>query len=200
MFRAAALFVSVPLFCISCSDPAIEPSQSLVGAKNLPSAEELSQETIFIGRHGGPFGGDILRYEWHPNDTITVTHSFSDNNPGEIIKGQEVLRIPSKDAAAARRLLWRVRPDILEGMEGFVQDNRPVGCVRHGPHDLGEISIMFHKYGSKPGIEDDIAGTFRLPAAGSCATPAAAEAQEVVREVLSLLPASRVAAGFDEST
>ncbi len=126
MLRTALSLPLVSLLCVSCSGAAIEPSQSLVGAKELPSAKALSRETFYITR-GGEDGGDALSYEWRPDNSLTVTHTFSDNSARQTVKGRETLRVDPEIAMQIRQLLWRVRPAKLEGME---QDEHPVG--HHG--------------------------------------------------------------------
>ena len=198
MFRTALPLFAVPLLCVSCSDAAIEPSQSLVGAKELPSATALARETFYITRGGGAYGGDALSYEWRPDNALLVTHTFSDGRgPGEVVRGKETLHVAPEVAAEVRQLLWRVRPAKLEGVE---QDARPTGCKRQGPHDFGEVTIGFVNEGDASGIEDDQVGIFELPTADSCNTPAAVEARAVVQRALQLLPKSKVASDFDRST
>jgi len=197
MLRIALSLLSLSLLCTSCSDAAIDPSQSLVGAAVLPSAKTLSREMLYISRGGSPDGGDdSLTYEWRPDDSLTITHTFSDNRLFKTVRGRETLRVSPEVAAQVRQLFWRVRPGKLEGV---VQDQRPVGCERQGPHDFGEITVAFIDEGSKPGIEDDKVGVFELPTSQSCNTPAAAEARKVVWEALGLLPKSKVAAAFERS-
>ena len=194
--QSPATLLSVLLLCTSCNDAAIEPSQSLVGATVLPSAKALSQETLYISRGGGPYGGDALTYEWRADGPLTITHTFSDSSARQTIKGRETFHVAREAAATARQLLWRVRPENLEGVE---QDQRPIGCERRGPHDFGEVVVAFINEGSKPGTEDDKVGIFELPTAESCNTPAAAKAREVVWRALRLLPKSKVAAAFEQS-
>lgn len=200
MFRtAASSLLSLTLLCTSCTDVAGEPAQSLVGAKTSPSAKGLSHEVVYISRGGGPYGGDALTYEWHPDNSLTITHTFSDNSARQTVKGREILRVAPEVAAKARRILSRVRPAKSEGVE---QDQRPVGCERQGPHDFGEVTITFvnEVYADRPfGIDDDRIGRFELPVPSSCNTPAAAEARKVVWEALRLLPKSKVAAAFERS-
>jgi hypothetical protein len=90
-----------------------------------------------------------------------------------------------------------VRPEKLAGVE---QDQRPIGCERRGPHDLGEVAVAFINEGSKPGVGDDDVGIFELPTADSCSTQAAAEARQVVWRALRILPPSKVVAGFEQSS
>lgn len=198
MLRTVLLLLFASTFCVSCGDAAIAPSQSLVGAKELRSASVLAGETFYITRGGGAYGGDALSYERRPDNSLLVTHTFSDGGgTGEVVRGKETLHIAPEVAAEARQLLWRVRPAKLEGVE---QDARPTGCERQGPHDFGEVTVGFVNEGEARGIEDDQVGIFALPSADSCNTPAAVEARAVVRRALQLLPRSRVESDYERAT
>ena len=198
MLRTGLPLLTASLLCASCNDAAINPSQSLVGANELPSATALARETLYISRGGGADGGDILSYEWRPDNSLLVRHTFSDGRgTGEVVRGQETLHVSPEVAAQARQLLWRVRPAELEGVE---QDARPTGCERRGPHDFGEVTVGFVNEGDASGIEADQVGIFELPTADSCNTPASVQARAVVRRALQLLPKSKVAAAFERST
>lgn len=198
MFRTALPLLTVSLLCVSCNDAAINLSQSLVGANELPSVTALSLETFYISRGGGAYGGDALSYEWRPDNSLLVTHTYSDGRgTGQVVRGKETLHISTEVAAQARRLLWRVRPAKLESVE---QDARPTGCERQGPHDFGEVTVGFVNEGNTKGIEDDQVGIFELPTAESCNTSAAVEARAVVWRALQLFPKSNVAAAFELST
>jgi hypothetical protein len=196
VIKIALPLLLASLLCTSCNDAAIGPSESLVGANDLPPAAALSRETLYISRGGGAYGGDALTYEWRPDDSMTVTHTYSDNSARQTIKGREALRVGRETAPRVRKLLWRVRPPKLEGVE---QDQRPLGCKRQGPHDDGEVTIGFVNEGNKPGIEDDQVGIFSLPDAQSCDASLAVEAREAVWEALRLLPKSKVAAEFERT-
>ncbi len=197
-----SLVVSPTLFllCIACSGPAIEPSSSLVGARELPSERELSKETIFIGRGGDGYGGEFLSYEWSPDNSLKVTHDFlAFGGSGTVLRAQETLQVSPQAAAAARQLLWRLRPEPLDGPREFLdRDHRPVGCSKNHQHDLGEFQVTFNDTGSKPGWEDDRLSTVRLPYPDGCTTPAAVEARAVLLEALRLLPESKVAAAYEQ--
>lgn len=197
MLRSAVLLLAA-LLSHSCNSPAAELSESLVGAKELPSADTLSRETLHISSGGSDWGGDALSYELHPDNSLTVTHTYSDDrSAGEVVKGRETLQVSPDIAVQVKRLLWRVRPGQLEGVDRWPA--RPVGCERKGPHDFGEVAVVFINNGST-GIEDDQVGIFEMPSAQSCNTPAAVEARGVVRRALELLPKSKVAAEFELST
>lgn len=175
----------------------MEPPSSLVGAPELPAEEDLASESFYIVRGGGPYGGSSLTYDLRRSGVLTVEHARSGGaGRGEII-GRETVQVPPDAAAQARRLLARVHPARLEGVE---QDQRPVGCEPKGPHDVGEITIGFIRAGARRGGEDDEVGLFALPHPRSCDTPAAVEARKVVREILQVLPRTGVAAAFDRST
>lgn len=198
MLRTAYPLLAVSLLCASCNEAVVSSSRSLVGANELPSAKALSRETFYISRGGGAYGGDVLSYEWRPDNSLLVTHTFSDGRgTGEVVRGKETLRISPGDATQARQLLWRVRPAELEGVE---QDVRPLGCEPRGPHDFGEVTVGFVDEGDASGIEDDQVGIFELPTEESCNTPAAVEARKVVWRALQLFPKSKVAAAFERST
>jgi hypothetical protein len=201
MYRTVATLALIQLLCLSCSEPAVDASKSLVGAKKLPPASELSQEIIYIGRGGTAYGGAALSYEWTPDNVLTVTHSFAPyDGSAEAIRGQETLTVPPEAAVAARELLRRVHPERLEHRLKFLdREYRPTGCERTGPHDWGETRITFHNQGRAPGIEDDTLAVFALPTTANCNTHAAEEAREVVSKLLRTLPRSEVAAGFEES-
>ena len=169
-----------------------------MGARELPSAETLALETLYITRGGGPYGGHSLSYEWRPDGSITVTHEFSDGRGGTETRRTENLGISPEAAAEARRLLWRVRPAKFEGVENY--GTRPIGCERKGPHDFGEIALAFINEGQSSGVEDDQIGIFELPDRQSCNTPAAIEARKLTQRVLQLMPKSKVAAEFERST
>jgi hypothetical protein len=169
-----------------------------VGAKELPSATVLARETFYITRGGGAYGGDALTYVWRPDNSLLVTHTFSDGRgTGEVVRGKETVHIAPEVALKVRQLLWRVRPAKLEGVE---QDARPTGCQRQGPHDFGEVTLGWVNEGDARGIEDDEVGIFSLPTGESCNTPAAVEARAAVWRALQLLPKSEVAAAYERST
>jgi len=199
MLKTTLPLLTVSLLCVSCNDAGTSPSQSLVGANELPAATALARETFYISLGGGPAGGDELSYEWHPDNSLLVKHTFSDaRRPGEVVRGQEILHVPSEVAAQARQLLWRVRPAELAGFDK--EYARPTGCKRRGPHDFGEVTIGFVSEGPKSGVEDYKIGIFELPSVESCNTPAAIEARAVVRRALQLLPKSKVVAAFESIT
>lgn len=192
--RAAICFataIAASLLCVACQPQGAE-STNLVGADRLPPSAALSRETIQINRGYGPVGTGFLSYELHPDDSLTVTHS--DKRRDKVL-GKESFRLASGNADAARRRLLRLRPAKLEGLDAH--EARPSGCERQGPHDFGELAVIFVSEDGGPGVEDDRIGVFELPDPQSCSTPQAREARQLVRQVMDLFPPSKVAAGFE---
>jgi len=94
MLRTVLPMLFTSTLCASCGDEGIAPSQSLVGAKELPSASALARESFYITRGGGAYGGDFLTYEWRPDNSLLVTHTFSDGRgTGEVVRGKETLQV-----------------------------------------------------------------------------------------------------------
>ena len=188
--------VAASLLCLSCHRPAIEPSQSLVAAKNLPTAEVLSRETIQINRGLGswPSAPGSLEYELRPDGSLTVTHKKFDRDFHQITVGQQTFRLAQSAAMAARRLLWRLRP---EPLQGITVEALPIGCP-HPPIDAPpEFFVDFISEGPKPGIADDKLGIVFLPYADDCRTKGAAEARSLIGTVLQSFPASNAAAEYE---
>ena len=160
MQRTAVILSVFPLISMSCGDPVIDPSTSLVGAKDLPSATILSAERIYIG-----WGGDgySLTYDWKPNNVIIITLIFLDLRTAKTsIISQERVRVPEENAKQARKLFWRMRPTNLDGPFDFLdREHRPLGCQRTSPHDWGEVRVTFHSEGDKAKTDDDRLGVFR---------------------------------------
>jgi hypothetical protein len=187
--------VSTALFLISCDRPAIEPSQSLVGAKELPSSTTLSREIIYISRGFGWDSHDLLSYELRPDDVLTVTYDHTDRDTLKKISRKDIFHLSSNVTQRTRRMLWRVRPEQLKGIEW---ETKPVGCRSDRTDDFPEISVGFVAEGPKPGIEDDRLGLFVLPYPSSCSTRSAVEVRSLMHQVLQSLPPSRVAVQFDQ--
>lgn len=184
------------LLASACSEPAVDPSESLVGARELPSSRGLSREIVQLNRGYGQISEGFLSYELKPDDSVTVTHE--DREERKVI-GSETFRLEPNAAAQARRTLWRLRPARLEGQGMTRGEVRPEGCERQGPHDFGMIAVVFIDEGRGPSIEDDRLGAFELPDADSCSSPAAVEARSLIAQLFRLLPPSRVAAAFPQS-
>ena len=164
-----------------------------MGAEELPSADNLSQEIIEINRGYGDVSHGFLTYQLRPDNSLAVTHL---DEYREKVVGKETFQLAPHVATQARRMLWRLRPSTLEG-QGLTRDEfRPVGCQRRGPHDFGRLAIVFIDEGEDAGVSDDQLGVFELPYRASCDTPHASEARDLVERVLRSFPPSRVAAEF----
>ena len=185
------------LILASCDQSAIDPSESLVGATSFPTEVELARETIQINRgtadaYSNPAGDHFLSYELRPDNSLTVIHSMQYIQSDEV-RGKETFRLSSETANKARRLLWRIRPAPLPGIEYLT---RPTGCQRRGPHDFGEITVAFFREEDRAGTGDHEIGIFDLPRPQSCNNRPAIEARDLVRRVLESFPPSQVAAGY----
>lgn len=179
------------LLCASCQRSAIEPSQSLVGAKRLPSAQVLSRETILINRGFGTLTPGHLTYELRPDDALAVTFYAKD---WATVLASELFHLPSRNAAEARQKLWRLRPATLRGIEW---EKAPAECPPPPTDTFPETTVAFIAEGPKPGVEDDHIGLTGLPNPSICNTRGAAEARALVGDVLRSLPTSKVAIDFD---
>lgn len=186
--RAMVSAVALGLLATSCTNQAVKAEDRLVDGTALPSEEMLSREKIEInqGFGGEGFGEHFLSYELASNNSLVVTHTF---RPEDKVIGREVFVLPPDMAMKARKQLWRVRPDKLEGMD---TDVRPSGCLRRWDHDSPEIAVGF-------AASDEIYGVVDLPRPISCDTPAAKAARRMLRDVLKLFPRSKVAETFIKS-
>lgn len=192
---------SVFAVCIAlsaCRDgSAIKPSESLVGAKALPTAKVLSREVIQINRRlsGWPSAPGTLEYDLQPDNSLSITHTKVDRNWNRLIAGQEMLHLSSNTAAQARRMLWRLRPETLQGIE---VEKRPIGCPPPPIDASPAFFVDFISEGPKPGVADDKVGIVLVPYPEHCRSAQAAEARNLVQEVLQSFPLSKVAADFDK--
>jgi len=200
MFKHPTLLAAA-ILCGSCSKQADGQLDSLVGATNLPSAEALSRETLNITRGANDWGGDRLAYELRPDGSLSITHTYLDGKTSnEEVRAKDAYRIQPEEAARLRRLMWRVRPDLLEG-QGLEKDEvRPVGCERRGPHDFGEVGVAFINEGDAKTTKDDRFAVFELPRPDSCTTRAAKQARETIWGALRLLPSSKAVEGFERAS
>lgn len=179
----------------SCDGPAIDPSESLVGAKSLPSARELSRETIQINPMSSAWTADAQRlsYELRPDNSLSVTLSHWDlGGRDEVIDGRETFHLSGSVASQARRLLWRVRPEPLQGIEWII---RPTGCPPPPTDTFGD-SVVFISGNPEAGTTDRKIGVFEVLPAQYCRESSANEARLVVKQVLQLFPKSKVAAEY----
>jgi len=183
--RAMLSAVALGLSATSCTNQAVNAESRLVDGTELPSEEMLLREKIEInqGFGGEGFGEHFLSYELASNNSLVVTHTF---RPEDKVIGKEAFVLPPDVAMKARKQLWRVRPDKLEGIETEV---RPSGCVRRWDHDSPDIAVGF-------AVSDEIYGVFGLPRPASCDTPTAKAARRMLHEVLKIFPRSKVAETF----
>ena len=193
--RSSLYFLPFVSLLASCDRPAIEASQSLVGAKELPTARELSRETIQMneGFGGDGFGTHLLSYELRPNNELAVKHYERSIEKGEVVRGSETFNLSTDVADRARRSLWRMRPSDLKGLDYEI---RPVGCKQQWDHDFGDYTFLFIKEGGESGVRDDLLGVSLIPEPESCDNPAARLARALVPEVLAHFPKSKVANSF----
>jgi len=188
----SALLVAATLLCVSCDQSAISPSQSLVGAKSLPTAAELSKETIEINTGFGDIGPGFLSYELKSDNSLTITLTAPDRDQ---ILGQDKFRLAPDVADNARRMLWQVRPEKLEGIDAWA--TRPIACYRQYDHDFGELAVVFIAKGPGPGIAHDRVGVFELPTLDSCRSLAAMQARKLIDQVIHSFPSSKLPAEFE---
>lgn len=183
------------LLLVGCDKPAIDSSQSLVGAKKLPSAKILSREVIQINRGFGALTSDWLSYELQPDNTLTITLTHRERvTPKDIIQGKETFELSPSAASQVRNDLWRLRSATLQGADWAV---RPADCPEPPTDAFPEVAVAFIAEGPKPGIEDDLVGVSDIPTQDTCNTKQGNEARRLLEKVLRSFPASKVAAEFD---
>jgi hypothetical protein len=180
------LGVVAALAISSCGQSSFDASESLVGAERLPPVTELLRETIQINRDTDLAGlHHYLSFELRPDNSLSITHTL-DGYDGKDVVGNEKFRLPSDVADSARKTLWRIRPENLQGVENLIF---PVGC--RPPIDSGmEVAVAF--LGKAP-MQGDI-GIFALPYA--CKDGQAAVARSALSRMMQSLPDSKVAAAF----
>lgn len=186
------LFLATSLLCASCDRPAIDASQSLVGAKQLPSAKVLSREMIEINRAFFEPGPRLI-FHLLPNNSLTITLTDWDRQGrGQVIEGKESVQISSDAAVQLRRLLWRVRPEKLQGMGSVTE---PDGCPQPPTDELPKFTVGFIAEGPKPGSDDDKVGIFAL--FPSCRTKKATQAHDLLLNVVAKFPHSNIPAEYN---
>lgn len=191
---------SLVILCVvvaACNNgSAIKPSQSLVGAHQLPSENVLSREIIQINEGLGswPSAPGALEYELRPNNSLSITHAKTDRELKRLIAGKETLHLSSSTASHARRMLWRLRPETLQGIQVEV---RPKGCPPPPIDSPPQFFIDFISEGPKAGTADDKLGIVLVPNREDCSTPNGAEARALVQTVLQSFPRSKVASDFE---
>ena len=178
----------------ACEQPATHTSQSLVGAKSLPPETELSRETIEINSGYGDISVGFLSYQLRANNTLVVTLTDRRYPEPDRVLVKDTFELPAHVATEVRQMLWRVRPEKLVPLADLNSEARPVGCSRRGPHDFGELAVVFMAEGPKPGVDDDRLGDFELPRPKSCDTPEAVAARKLMQQVLDKFPHSKAPA------
>jgi hypothetical protein len=192
--RSALLLAA--LLCASCQRPAGSAGESLVGAKKLPAEQQLSRETIEIvpASWDAPEAPHVY-FDLRPDDSLTVTLShWAEKAHSEVIDGRDTFHLSPADASKARRRLWQLRPQELTGVESIT---RPTDCPPPPTDTFPDYSVAFIAEGPKPGVKDDLIGITDVPAARFCAGKSAAEARQLIQQVLDLFPKSKVAAEFE---
>jgi hypothetical protein len=178
--------IIIGAFLVSaCQKSAIDPSDSLVGARELPTIEALSRETVELNRHGGTQTEPALLIgELRPDNTFEFKLTRHDLRHGEMVLGKETAKLAPEDAAAVRKNLWHLRPSKLEGIDKQVL---PIGCYWMFD-EPPEFTVVFIAPNRK-----DIGAT---DVQASCESPAAAASRKLVGDVLNKLPKSKLADGF----
>lgn len=199
--RSAASLALLTAFVIgsACHRSAIEPSQSLVGAKQLPSAKTLSRETVQINSGGfgllSPMSPGDLTYELRSDDSLWIKHTKYDPKTIKYVTiGQETIRLPSDVATRVKRMLWRLRPERLEGIEHITL---PLGCPPPPIDSSPDFFLDFIAEGQNSDHPDDRVAIVNLPNASNCGTSQAADARNLVRKALQSFPPSKVAREYD---
>lgn len=166
----------------SCDHPAIDPSQSLVGAKSLPTTSELNKETIELYYDRDKSLTRQLSYELKPDNSWSIVIM----EPGT---GREFSRrtFPQSDTRAnvIRKKLWRLRPEQLDGVAA---DHFPADCPPQPTGTIGDLAIGFIREGSKPGVDDDQIGVFTLPEIENCRTRDSLAARRIIDDVMRSMP------------
>jgi hypothetical protein len=177
---------------VSCDRPAIKPDQSLVGAKELPSARELSREIIEINTGFDGFSPGMLSYELRPDNTLEVSLTFRPKYANKKV-GPDIFHLPANLAERARQALWRLRPQRLRGVQ---YETLPPGCPPQPTDTPPDVTVVFIAEGPKLGVEDDQVGVFALPSPRYCSNRRSLDANNVIALVLELFPTSGVAAEY----
>jgi hypothetical protein len=184
------------LMTASCDRPAIDPSESLVGAKQLPTAGVLSREAIQINRGFGSISPGLLSYELRPNNTLIITLTHRDRATfKEVTDGRETFHLPPNMASQARRALWRLRPETLRGLDWVT---RPSDCPAPPTDTFPESTVVFIAEGPNLDIDADRIAVVDVPYLSICHARQSVEAHGLVERVLQSLPSSRVAAEYDQ--
>lgn len=186
------LLIGASLGCASCDRPAIDPSLSLVGAKALPTAHQLSNELIEVYRESFEPGPRLV-YDLQPDDILIIT--LTDWDSDEAIIGKQSFQLSSSAAREARKSLWRLRPEQLEGMES---DIRLAGCPEPGLEEFPDFTIGFLANGRRrPRTWEEIGPVGIVRIFPGCKIPRASEARTLLQKVLSEFPQSSLTAEYE---
>lgn len=178
-------------FCIACDRPAIPASESLVGARQLPSASELSKETIRFFYGEDQSLSRQLAYDLTPDGHWDLV-IYDIKGGRELIR--KSFRLEADRVRSIRKKLWRLRPEKLDGLANL---HDPSDCPPPPTDTAPEISVGFIDKGPKPDISDDRIGVFTLPHKEICDTPRSTTARQIVDDVVSSLPGANLRAKFD---
>jgi hypothetical protein len=185
-FARASLLTPL-LLLVCCDRPAIDPTESLVGAKQLPPARTLSRESIQINRGLGSLAPGFLSYELRPDDTLTVTFYAKD---WTTILLSERFQLAPDIATRTRHELWRFRPEHLRGVQW---DILPTDCPQQPIDSTPEFTVAFI---ADNGQHNRI-GVVYLPYSSNCSTTQGAAARNLIGSALASFPRSNVAMEFD---
>lgn len=186
MHKGTLPVVCFALFCGSCDESAIDSSQSLVGAKHLPSPRELANERIELYFGHNKDLSRQLSYEFRPDNRVIV--HITDAKPSGKSDDQ-VFQLTPSVSAKLRAQLWRLRPGKLEGPEYLTE---PADCPPPPTDTSSTVVVAFIAEGPKPGVQDDQVGVFGLPHPNVCNTTQAIAARTLLNQVMKLVPRSEL--------
>ena len=174
------------LAATACKASAIDSTNSLVGAKQLPSSDVLSRETIQLNRfrYDARQRQEMLVAELRPDNAVALTLTRNDIDHGQSLLGKEEFQLSAGTADRIRNTLWKFRPGKLEGVGTLVL---PAGCS-YINDETPEAAVAFVAANNK-----DIGIAELQP---DCQTPAAKAARILLGKVLKEFPNSKLAAGF----
>lgn len=175
--------------CTSCNRTPIGQYDSLVGAETLPPADLLSRETIEIDQERYEPGPRLI-YQLEPNNSLTIT--LTDWTPEQRILAKQSFQLSTDAANNARRLLWRIRPERLQGM---AETTKLQDCPPPPPDEFPDLTVGFIVNGPK--TADDVGNVGIFAVSPGCQTRDATEVRQVIRQALSLFPPSTIPAEFD---
>lgn len=169
------------LFALTACQGTPEAGRSLVGGGKLPQKSALAEETIVIGTGNA---ADVINVEIRPNNQVVVSHYRHPALAQPV--SQERSTLSFAQGQRVRRMLWRLRPSDAAPSQTAV----PIGCPLswgglHTGSAAAQWSVAFRQRGQHGKIL-----VFLLPPNRYCKTHAFADAQQVIRQVLQVLPIS----------